>query len=737
MKPDQHKYLLRDVRRVPLLKGTAVDAAADLVDFGYILSVLRRERWLILGMVIAAVLLTFIAAQRITPVYTTSSQVLLETRQERVLNSEQVVSSLNATPAVIAGEVELIRSNMLLGRVVDALNLTEHPDYDPRAIRNDGLLRSSLRAVRSFISGSPDAEAMTQEDIRAATVSSLQRDISAAQVGTSFAIRISAKASAPRLAADIANTVAEEYVNALSSVRREATQRASGFLETRIADLAAQVEAAERAAVAFRAEMTAQFGGDTEATDQLLSDLNSRYIATRIEHSDAAFRYQMVREMQERQGFDAVADIIDSPLLQSLAQQRIELLRQRAEMSETMGDRSRRLIGVTAQIEDVERSIQAELLRQIESLRSQMEIATHREASLLSAMQELQGRQAQVSAANVTLEQLERSANALRETYTTTLARFMETAAQADFQLPDAQIISMARPPVKPSHPQVPLLLGLAAFFALSAGVATAFVREALNTTVRSSDTLRGITNLQLIAAVPHVDGMRRDHAWFKHEMSDASQSPFMEAIRSIRVKLFDVRGKDRPRTVAITSSIAAEGKTTTSLMLAHMLAKKYVAVLVIHADLRRSVSCVEIGADPKGGCLVDFLTGKSQLADAIQHLPDFGFDIMLPLKPVPNPGDLVTSDLFSEVLLPTVAEHYDLVIIDTAPVLAAPDALFLCRHAETTLMVVQTNRTPVKALQESLRRLDDAGASLFGTVLTHVHPDDEMINESYSYAGY
>lgn len=736
MKPDQRRYLLRDLQRVPPLRGATLDAAADLVDFGYILSVLRRERWLIFGMVAAAVVLTLIFVQRIPPAYTSSAQVLLETRQERVLSSEQVVSNLNATPAVIAGEVELIRSSMLIGQVVDALGLTEHPDYDPRAQSNGGLIRRAMRSVRGLIGGADRSE-MTEDDIRAATIARLQRDITASQIGVSLAIRISAKASSPALSAEIANTVAEQYVEALLAVKRDATQRATGWLEARITELSKQVEEADRAAVTFRAQMTEQFGGDTEATDQLLSDLNSRYIATRIEHSDAAFRYEMVRSLYETQGFDAVADIVSSPLLETLAQQRSELLRQRAEMVESMGDRSRRIIGITAQIEDLERSIQSELLRQIESLRSQMEIATNREASLLTAMQEIQDRQAKVSSANVTLDQLERSAQALRETYSATLARFMETAAQTDIQLPDARIIGLARPPTSPSEPRVPLLLALAAFFGMALGVAAAFIREAMNTTVRTSDKLRGLTNLPLISAVPLVPDMRRNRAWFTQEMQNSAQSPFMEAIRSIRVKLFDVRSSDRPRTVAITSAVAAEGKTTTSLMLAHTLAKKRVAVLVIHADLRRSVTCSEIGADPEGGCLVDFLAGKSKLADAIQHLPEFGFDIMLPLKPVTNPGDLVTSDRFGKILLPTVAKHYDLVIIDTAPVLAAPDALFLCSHADATLMIVQTNRAPAKAIQEALRRLDEAGAVLLGTVMTQVDPEEEMLKESYSYAGY
>lgn len=735
LRQDRISPPVRQLRQLP--RSRALDAAADLVDFGFIVAVLRREKWLIAAFVTVIVALALVVVLRMPPAYTTSAQVLLETRQERVLTSEQVVSNLTASPAVIAGEVELIRSSMLIGRVVDELNLTDHPDYDPRVIRDAGPVRTAMRALRRLISGPAAESALSEDDIRVLTVSKLQRDITVSQVGISFAIRISAKASSPQLAAQIANSIAAEYVEALRAVRSDAAQRATGWLEARIADLSTQVEAADREVVAFRAQMAEQFGGDTEATEQLLADLNSRYIATRIEHSDAAFRYQMVRDLYENQGFDAVADIVSSPLLDTLAQRRAELLLQRAEMAETMGDRARGIIGITAQIRDIERSIAAELLRQIESIRSQMDMATHRESALLEAMQEIQDRMAKVSAANVTLEQLERSADALRETYSSTLVRFMETAAQGDSQLPDVQIISVARPPSAPSEPRTALLLALAAFVALALGVAAAFIREALNTSVRSTDALRDLTGLPVITGLPFVRGMRRNWDWFAREIKSASEPAYTEAIRNIRVKLFDMRGEDRPKILTVTSAVASEGKTSTSLMLAHMLAKKSFAVLVIDADLRRSASLEAVGADPKGGCLVDFLEGKVQLADAIQHLPDFEFDMMLPLRTVKNAGDLVTSKAFSDVLLPTVADYYDVIIIDTAPVLAATDALFLCRHSDAILMLVKAQSTPAKAVSEALTRLEDAGAVIAGTVLTQVQRKDDSVIESYAYAGY
>lgn len=721
--------------RVPFGQGLSREAASDLVDVGFVFDVLRREKRLILGLVAGTVVLAFIAVQRMDPVYVSQAQVLLETRQERVLNEEQVVSNLTMSNSVMAGEVQLIRSNMLMGAVVDELGLTEHPDYDPRAPDEAGIVKRFVRGIRAvLLGGSKDDTPLTEEEIRAETIENLQKDVTVSQVGISFAILISARASSAELSAQIANTVASQYVETQIAMKRTATLRASGWLEDRVAELSRQLQEADGAVVAFRNDMTEQLGGDAEGTELLLAELNSRYIATKIDQADAAFRYQMVRDMYETGGFSAVADIVSSPLLETLTRERTELARSRAEMMQNLGDRNRRVVGMSAQIEDLERSIEAELLRQIESIRSELDMANNREASLLQAMETIQQRMARVSAATITLDQMERSATAIRETYESTLTRFMQTAAQTEFQRPDAQLISVARPPSSPAEPRKMILLMIAAFLALSAGTVVAFVREALNKSVRSSESLRQLSNLPVISLVPHVPHTRRDRSWMLQEIRDNPQSLFMESIRTMRVKLFDVHSKTRPKVLMVTSSVAGEGKTSTCVMLAHSLAQASLAVVVVDTDMRRSVSAKEFGSDPNGGCLVDYLSGKIGMNSLIQHLPDLEFDMVLPLRSVSNSGDLIASRKFSEELLPTLSAHYDVVIIDTAPVLAVSDVLLIARMSDATLLLVQPNHTASAVVKESLQRLDEAGAFVVGTALSKVRPKDAVSSEIYEY---
>ncbi|MCC5962989.1 MAG: polysaccharide biosynthesis tyrosine autokinase [Rhodobacteraceae bacterium] len=724
------------VRPVRALVSTASEKAADLVDLGFIVDVLRREKWMIAAFLVAAVLLAIAYLTRVEPVYQSTAQVLLDTRQERVLNTEQVVSNLTANSSVVAGEVELIRSNLLLGKVVDRLELLDHTDYDPRLPQEAGAVGAVVAMIRDRLGmAEPPAEVMSDATARERLITRLQRDVTVSQVGISYAIRINARAHDAAMAALIANTIAAQYVDDQLEAKRDATVRATGFLNERVRELGQQLEAADSAVVTFRTEMTEELGGDAAATQQLLNDLNTRYIATRIERSDAEFRHAMVRSLYESGGVDAVADVVSSPLLATLDRERAELERRKAEMARTLGARHPQMVGMTAQIDDINRSIEAELRRQIEAIRSDMEMAAHRQGALLQAMEAIQDRMARISTATITLDQLERSAAAIRDIHESSLTRFMETTAQTGFQRPDAQIISIARTPSAPSEPRKAMLLGVAAFLGLMAGIATAFLREALNKSVHSSDALRALVNLPVVSILPYVPHKRRDRRWLLQEVKD-NHSVFMESVRTIRAKLFDVRKVGQPKVLMVTSAIAGEGKSTVSAMLAYSLARASKSVVLIDADLRRSVTAQDIDADPKGGCLLRYLRGETTIADSVQSLPDLGFDIVLPLQPAENASDLIASRAFGD-LIQRLSMQYDVVIVDTAPVLAVSDALVISSKSDATLMLVQTNRAASAMVRAALQRLEEAGAVVVGTVLSQVRRKDAVASEIYSYSAY
>jgi len=710
---------------------------ADIADFSFLMDVLRREKWRIAAITLITLVAAFAYLKNVAPTYTSSSRVLLETRQERVTNSVQVVSDLGVTNSIAAGEVEVIRSNLLIGAAVDMLGLIDHPDYDPRLLPEVGLVGRFFGGLRALVLGPPDTQnTLSDLQIRDRVISKLQSKITVSQIGTSYGISISVDAKSPDMAALIANTIAEQYVESQVASKRDATLRATAWLEARIAELSTELLEAETAVVQFRAKMTEELGGDAAATAQMLELLNERYIDATIQHSDAQVRHELLRSLLEIGGLDAVADVVTSPLLETLSQQRAELARQRAELSRTLGDRHPQMIGLLAQTEDIERSMRAEVNRTIEATRSEMEVAANRQRSLQSEVERIQQRTALVSAASVNLSQLERTAAAMQLVYDDFLSRFTETTAQIEFQRPDSRIISHAEPSTYPSAPKKTLLMATAGVFGLSMGVALAFLMEAVNKSVHSSDALRELTRRPVLTLLPYMKHKRLGRNWLQDAIGSDEPTIFKDAIRTLRARLFQIDVAGRPKVLMVTSCISGEGKSTVSLALANSLPRMSVSTVVVDADLRRSAAAEYLNLDPEGGCLTRYLMGEQGIDTLIQHEPDIGVDIVAPLIHSKQAADLVTSQAFAD-LIKTLSNHYDVVIIDAPPVLDLSDALVITTHADATILVVQSNRAPSAMIRASLQRLEDAGAVVVGTVLTQVRKKDAASREMYSYSYY
>ncbi len=679
----------------------------------------------------------YIHLMRSTPTYMAGTQVVIDTRQERISPVEEVVSNLAVNNSVVAGEVETIRSNVLIGRVVDRLALVDNPAFDPRLDRGEGWLS---RIGRLISGGEPfhiRAAAMPPDALRAMVVQRVQRDMRVTQVGVSYVIRITYENPDPLLARDIANALAEAYVGSLLDNKRDATLRVNTWLSERLVELSAQVETADAAVVAFRTEMVAKTGGSEEVTGQLMAELNSKMVATQAERADAEVRSDQVSYLLERGGTTAVADMVTSPLLETLHRQRSELAAQQAELGSTLGRRHPEMVRITAQIGDIDRSIEAEVRRQIEALQVNVSIARNREQALAAQIAVVSDRLDQIAHASVRLDQLLRTAEATRLVYENFLSRFKETSAQGDFQSPEAQIIEKANLPTAPSSPRVGFSMMIAAVASLSFGIVAAFGRSALRDPVRTADDLREATHLPTLAALPHIARTRGGPTWLERELSGVAPTAFMEGIRSVRARLLEEPEFTRPRVVMVTSSLSGEGKSSICHALIRSLSDVGRKVTLIDMDLRRSDSIRTLGLDENGPDLIDIMSGRKPVASLLSGGMEFsamlGADILVPRQRSDRAADLISRPEMAEVI-GLLRQRYDVVIVNAPPVLNLADTLLLAKHTDATLLVAQSGRTPMRVLRQMLMRLTDAGVPVLGTVLTQVRRHHAAARDVYGY---
>ncbi|WP_170416487.1 GumC family protein [Ruegeria atlantica] len=705
------------------------------IDVMYLFTILRVNARLISAVAIGCVIAMYIYLLFVPSVYTAYSQVILDTREESISPAEEVVSDLSINSSVLAGEVVTIRSNVLIGEVVDELGLLNHPQYDPRLPRREDLFSLAKRLIRGDDPAHVKAATMSEDMLRSLVIDELRQDLTVKQIGVSYAIGISFQNTNPVLAADVANAIANQYIESQLDAKLNATLRANSWLSDRLAELSGQLEAADAAVVDFKAEMIDIADGNEENINQLLAELNTRLVGSATERADAEVRLTQVEALQTNGGLQAVSDVVTSPLLETLIRQRAELTASQAQLASTLGRKHPDMVRIKAQIANINRTIDTELQRRIEEMRGEVIVTTNRENALREQIAVVSVRADSLAKASVRLSQLERAANATRLVYENFLSRFKETSAQADFQLPEARVIGRAEVPTVPSGPRKTLHIIVAFVFGLSAAIGFVFLRNLIRAPVNTANELQELTHRRNLALLPYVHHFGHKYKWLRNELSGAEHSSFMENVRTIRTCLFGLGKTRQPKVIMVTSSLPAEGKSSLCCALARTISTTSSSVLLLDADLRHPDVRKALALPSQGACLAGYLSGEEKLKDLPVHSELAGVDVISPSVESANAADLLSSNLFTG-LLSRMRSRYDVVVVNAPPVLHLSDAVLLTKHVDTTIFTVRSGKTPSKVVRNSIIRLEENGEPVFGTVMTMVRRGDAAARDlgTYSY---
>lgn len=278
--------------------------------------------------------------------------------------------------------------------------------------------------------------------------------------------------------------------------------------------------------------------------------------------------------------------------------------------------------------------------------------------------------------------------------------------------------VGEATPPLHPSSPNTRRNVAAGLFAGLLLGIAAAVVREKLDTRVRSLEDITARSSAPLLAEIAD-DG---DIARGSLVMRDKPLSPLAESFRRLRTNLEFLRVGGQPISVVVTSSIAGEGKSTTTLNLAHACAQGGDRVLLVDADLRRPMVAERLGLAGGHG-LTSVLTGRARFADVVQRIGRGpSFDVVTSGAVPPNPAELLGSDAMKAFVMEAMT-HYDVVLFDAPPILPVVDAAVLGRHVTGEVVVVRLNTATKEAVERAMGSLDQVGAKVLGVVVNGVQP--------------
>ena len=335
----------------------------------------------------------------------------------------------------------------------------------------------------------------------------------------------------------------------------------------------------------------------------------------------------------------------------------------------------------------------------------------------------------------VTLEQLQREATASGLIYEYFLSRLKETSVQQGIQQADSTILSAAEIPPAPARPRSMLVIVFSAMLTVLLAAVLVVRREALRETFRSAEELEVQTRQTVLGQIPRIPA--RNRKTVLTYIASKPSSAAVEAIRNLRTSVF-MAGPASPQIIMLTSSVPGEGKTTLALAMGQNMASLGKRVLVIEGDIRRRMFRSYFEMDDVPGML-GALSRKVRLEEAVWHSDLLGVDILPGDKSDTNAADVFSSPQF-ERLLRGARKSYDVILIDTPPVLVVPDARVIGQHADAVLYTVHWDKTPHRQVVAGLRSFETVGLSVTGMVLSKVNPRRQRAyghDSGYDAAGY
>ncbi len=754
-------------RTAPLEKGVV-----DLREFSVVEDqivplreywlIVVRHRWLILicafALLLGAALYTFTR----TPLFTAEATLLIERRAPQFLKVQDArantVDDNDYNNEFYKTQYEILKSRALAERVIRDEGLDSHPLF--AGGRGDkttesGFIAGLWNGIKSRVVDSSVSKPQVKEPAAAASLNTrlVGAYLSLLEVkpvsGTSL-VQIKITTPEPALSARLANAHAFAYVRYGIDLRSQTNEEASVFLQQKLTELKERVEQAEAALNSYRRDKGIISVDDkANVVVERLLDLNKSLTAAEGER--IAVEAQ-VRAVQGR-NLDELPAVLNSSVIGNLKGELGKLEAEYASLSKEFKPGYPPLDNLRTRLEEPRRRLRSETQNQVRGIEATFQAAKTREAQLRATMEEQKKSTLSLKDSAVQYAVLAREVDTNRQLYDGVLQRLKEIGVAGQVRASNIYVMGKAQPPLGPSYPDKRrgLLFGL--LLGLGAGIGLAFLLEQLDNTLKSPEEAERYMQLPNLAVVPDFALLNKVGYGYgygyiprllksaKAELPDKPAkdsekqlvldhhplSVVTEAYRTLRSSLLLSQAGGPPKVMLLPSATRGEGKSTTTINTAIVFAQMGVRVLVIDADLRRPTCHKLLKMDNEAG-LADVLAGQVECQDAIRATAAQNLFLMSSGTTPPNPAELLGSKKMQESLQ-QLRQEYEFIFVDSSPVMAVSDAIYLSAMVDGTLLVVN-RKTPKPLVRKARTRLDTPHSKILGILLNQV----DARNDGYAY---
>ena len=724
----------------PLGTGFYGDLPSEESTVREYLRVLIKRKWIVAGCICGIFFVTLVASLRQTPIYEAVGRIAVNKPDSNLItfkDSQPVVDYVD--PSDLDTEVRILQSDLLALQVIRQLNLDKraefggHPQPNQPALTSDSLQIDSTRTT--------------------ALLGGFKGNLSVSLIPNTRIIEIHYRSPDPQLSANAVNTLANTYVEQNFKTKFESTMQASDWLSRQLVDLQMKVESSQEKLVRYQKEheilgIDEKQNITTEKLDEINKELTTAE-GDRME-KEALYRQTQSSDPQEVAAAISLAGggtgSAATALLDKLREQQANLKIQIADLSTQFGPAYPKVAQLNNQLKEIDRQLQLETNKSVDHIRGQYQAALQHENMLRGAFEEQKQQANKLNESAIEYSLLKRDVDTNRTLYEGLLEKLKEAGVTAGLRSNNFRIVDAARVPTGPIEPNIPRNLLFALGLGITSGVGLAFLLESLDNTVRTTEQAQMISALPSLGMIPL--GAKPSSSNGSKQLLLASskstieivtqvrpQSQMAESYRALRTSLLLSSLGAPPKVILVTSARPQEGKTTTAINSAIVLAQKGVRVLLVDADLRRPNVHKALGVGPGSG-LSNVLTGSATLKQTISPSPVLpNLFVLSAGSPPPNPAELLASSNMKDVL-DELRGQFDHIVIDTPPTLSVTDAVVLSPRVDAVILVIRSGQTTKQALRRARDILIQVNAHVTGVLLNAVDLNSPDYYYYYEYQG-
>ncbi|MGA3001343.1 MAG: polysaccharide biosynthesis tyrosine autokinase [Acetobacteraceae bacterium] len=714
-------------------------------DIGRLVLGLLRRWPLLLCMTFGGIVLGFWMQKVLPPKYASTVSILLEPKRPGAISDDGQFANLQVDSTKIGTVASIIESSTLLSRVVQSENLADDPDFNAPM---PSVLDRGCTVVRQWVPfpvcDLAPPEPNTREAREARALYRLQHSVTTTRVNFTYVIQVQVVAPKANDAQRLATAVAEAYLDDQFKTRQEAAVRDTTWLASQLAEMRTELIASEEKVEALRKQygLTETAQGPNSTTDrQVITELTAQMVTAESNVATEQARYQQVQRIRKGNGdLGSLPEAASSQTIQQLRLQQTEVDRKIADLTARYTANYPGLIDAERDKRALDTRIAAEVGRIAESIHNDYETAVARRDELKKML----GTQVDTtqddtsSTGRVKLREAQRIVEANQAFYDAQLRRLREAELMKTRQDVEARILSPADMPTAPKFPKRAIFLLLGAVVGLMGGVVIVGSRLLLEnrfvTAAWTEDTL-GLPILGLLPLVRRREmaGIGR-RSGIQEYLRAKPLSRFAESLRSLRAGLRNST-PIAPRIIHVTSSVPGEGKSTVAAALATSAAIAGLRTVLVDLDIRNSsVSNLFHLQESKG--VVDVIQGNSMIGTALQTFDQLPLTVMAVGQSSRLSPDMIGSPRFG-AMIQKLANDFDMVILDSPPILAVSDSVLIANVSDATLFIVQWRTTPKDIVKQGIKVLRANGATLAGVVFNKMDLSKAPQYEGSGYGAY